>query len=50
MIHGEVEGREDWSRLLDTSGSVGEGRGSVVFNVRPAVWRYVIIAAGSHST
>ena len=49
MIDGEVEGREDWGRLLDASSVVG-GRGSVVFNVRPAVWLYVIIAAGSHST
>ena len=23
MIHGGVEGREDWGRLLDASGSVG---------------------------
>jgi len=23
MIHGGVEGREDWGRVLDTSGSVG---------------------------
>ena len=44
MIGGEVEGREDGGRLLDASGVVG-GRGSVVFNLRPAGWRQVIITA-----
>jgi hypothetical protein len=31
MTHGGVEGREDWGRLLDASGSAGGGRGSVRF-------------------
>ena len=37
MIHGGVEGREDWGRLLDASGSVGGAVGRFVFNLRPAV-------------
>ena len=50
MIHGGVEGREDWGRLLDASGSVEGAVGRFVFNLRPAVWQHVIIATDSHYT
>ena len=50
MIHGGVEGRENWGRLLDASGSVGGAVGRFVFNVRPAVWQHVIISAESYCT
>ena len=50
MIHGGVEGRENWGRLLDASGSVEGAVGRFVFNLRPAVWQQIIISAESYCT